>query len=49
MKKSTRNMFSKEKFLLVMETYTLSERELSKYCIKMGYMLNKLRAGVLVA
>ena len=49
MKKSTKNMSSKEKFLIVMETYTLSETELSKYCRENGLYVDKLKTGVLAA
>ena len=43
MKKSTRNMSSKEKFLIVMETYTLSETELSKYCRENGLYVEQVK------
>ena len=47
--KSTRNMSSKEKFLIVMETYTLSETELQNITEKMAYMLNKSKTGELAS
>ena len=42
-KKSTRNMSSKEKFLIVMETYTLSKTELSKYCRENGLYVEQVK------
>ena len=48
-KKSTRNMSSKEKFLIVMETYTLSETELSKYCRENGLYVEQVKNCVLAA
>lgn len=51
-KKTTRNMSSKEKFLIVMETYTLSETELSKYCRENGLYVENVkswRAGCVAA
>lgn len=43
LKKSTRSMDSKEKFLIVMETYTLSETELSKYCRENGLYVEQVK------
>ena len=43
MKKSTRNMSSKEKFLIVMETYRLSETELSIYCRENGLYVEQVK------
>ena len=42
-KKSTRNMSSKEKFLIVMETYTLSETDFSKYCRENGLYVEQVK------
>ena len=42
-KKSTRNMSSKEKFLIVLETYTLSETKLSKYCRENGLYVEQVK------
>lgn len=36
-------MSSKEKFLIVMETYTLSETELSKYCRENGLYVEQVK------
>jgi len=41
--KSTSKLTQNQKFLLVMETYTLSEIELSEYCRKNGYYINDIK------
>ena len=46
---SNKTIASREKFLIVMEAYTMSESDLGKYGKRMEYMLVKLRNGVLAA
>lgn len=41
--KSKNKISSKEKFIIVMETYTLSEIELSKYCRENGYYVEEVK------
>lgn len=41
--KPKRNLTSREKFMVVMETYTLSETELSKYCRENGYYVEDVK------
>jgi len=41
--KSKNKISSKEKFVIVMETYTLSEIELSKYCREHGYYVEEVK------
>lgn len=41
--KSKNKISSKEKFVIVMETYTLSEIELSKYCREHGYYVEDVK------
>lgn len=42
--KPKRNKSSKDKFMVVMETYTLSEIELSKYCRENGLYVEEIKA-----
>lgn len=43
MPRSKRSLSSKEKFMIVMETYTLSEIELSKYCREKGLYVEDIK------
>lgn len=42
--KSKRNISSREKFLIVMETYSLSESELSRYCRENGLYVEEVKS-----
>jgi transposase-like protein len=42
--KRKRNKSSKDKFMVVMETYTLAEIELSKYCRENGLYVDEVKA-----
>lgn len=42
-KKYSKNISSREKFLIVMETYTLSEIDLSKYCRENGLYVEEVK------
>lgn len=43
MPRSKRSLSSKEKFMIVMDTYTLSEIELSKYCREKGLYVEYIK------
>ena len=44
-KKASAKWSSEDKFLVVMETYSMNETELAAYCRKKDYIKNKLRLG----
>ncbi len=42
-RKPTKNIYSREKFLIVMDTYTLNENDLAKYCRENGLYVEDVK------